>query len=128
MAQAVSDHGSGKTGVVRGFPLHIVLGHEFLPPRQDCPFILQENEQWRTESSQLRFCVAAGHAQSVHSNRARRDNPKLVKVLRHNRRNMTAGSQPTKALDGFRMLRIYGVDPTRENIRVEKTVHSPRSP
>lgn len=80
-------------------------------------------------------CVASAYplartsdAQSVHSNRARRDNPKLVEVLRHNRWNMTAGSQPTKALDGFRMLRIFRVNPSRENICVEKNVHSPRSP
>ena len=113
---------------VRWLALHFVLGYEFLPSREDRPFVLKKREKRRRKSLQLRLCRARGHAQTVNGDWTCGDNPKLVEILRNECWNVIAGSQQAKRLNGFGVLRVFGVHPPRADIGIEENVHRPRSP
>ena len=77
---------------------------------------------------ELSSCLVAGHTQAIDRKGTSCDDPKLVEVLRNERKNMSIDSQEPKRIDGFCMLRIFGVDPPSEDIRIEKNIHRPRPP
>ncbi len=115
-------HGCREPGVVRWLASNLMNDNEFSPKIHDGSLVTEQTKD-ATQESQSIVCVRRTHSDTVQVNGARRNNPELEHVLRHDDKFVGSTAQNLGCPVADVVVRVCGFHEAQKYIRIRKNLH-----